>query len=70
MEIGPNEGKSYEVLRFGGAIYHPRLVLLRELTKAQDWLVVDSETSLGFVGRCEYGKEVYSFSIAHTIRDG
>ena len=53
MEQGPNEGKSYEVLKDGGAIYHPWLVLLREVTEARDWQVVDSETSRGFVGICQ-----------------
>ena len=67
MERETNEGESYETLRFGGEFYYPWLVLLRELTEVKDWQVVDSGTPLGFVGRCEYGKEAYSFSITHKI---
>ena len=68
MEIETNEGKRYKVLEHAGKFWHPRLVLLRELTKPQDWQVVDSETSRGCIGVCD--KDGYSFSIAHTIRDG
>ena len=47
MEIGTSGGESYEVLRNGGEFCHPRLVLLREVTEAKDWQVVDSGTPHG-----------------------